>query len=1428
MSEQVPDLSAQQQKPFVLRGSLVRTVVIALMVFSIIPAIIIGGISYIRFRNSIQTQTQTQLSSISQTYSYQADQMVAEQQSVADEVVNSALMRTYITSLLNGSGDKNYNLALYSLNKLLTDTVDTASDVGVRQFDVVDGLGNVLLSSESTRIGKPFSGTDFVKSLNGSTQTVMTYNPNEALAEKIALVTTQTYTAGSEETKLTLFEYASPSLLQTLLTNPQSIFSYAHVFYITTDGQIVSINPVMQSPAVVEITPEFKATLTKLVAESNYGQNYTYVNASNNEVFSFIKKMNSFNGTYVFEVPTSSVFSQLQPLLSFMLILLAATLLVVGLIAFFATRQMVNPLVDLSNKARRYANGDFSQKASVTRSDEIGLLANSFNNMVEQLTTFYQNLETRVATRTEGLRTSLEIGQQAVASATHNEIFQKTVEQITEKLGYTYASIYSIDATGKSMRLVADSSKVSEGLPERNLLLPVDNASLVGWVARNNETRLSQDITNERPKMKPESRLASAHSDFAIPILLNGKPTAVLNIQTEAVNGFDVESIPSFLIITRQIEAGLQNIALLESTQTNYQETILLYQATREIIQARSKEELYLSFTNLFRQTDLAAFLLDVTQEDVKIVKIGDAQSTPLDDAILGTAIPFAKALTKLTSEGTEITTNFQYLTDFSNLNAHFGRRGCSSNAVIPIFEGKELTHLLAIGARSEDPLTAAQVQPYINLAGSIGAAIERIQYMERLDTDAQRFELLKNIAEIATRKESENTFAAIHEKINTIIGEGFGLAIAINDSEHSQIEIPYFFDDELIEVEKYDYSSDLLTNIIRSRQSVMIADAILSGQRIIESATFQRTARSVVGVPLFNGPQVLGAFIVFDLNNANRFDQASLTMVELVGSQIAAVINEEQLLQKLTVTRANLDRQQFLLTSILENLPSRVAVKDQNNQFVTVSRAFAQYVGYNQEKDLLGKPDTFSYSTESPETSATTDAEVLATQRPILKVQEQWQKPTGDVEWVMTSKMPLNSPDGSLHGLLSIYEDVTGMVTAENLARRRADQLLTASEIARESSSGAMDIGDTLARSVELIKERFGFYHASIFLIDPLGKFAVLRESTGDAGAQLKARAHKLAVGSASIVGQATGKGEPVVIGDVTKEANYYANPLLPETRSELAIPMKIGDAILGALDVQSTKYNAFSLDDINILQVLADQVAVAVQNAELFTNTIETLSRHRLLHRITDVNVQANTVEDAIRAAIETLHSSLPDERVAYLSNVDNSALLVQASAGYPSSDIGASKYQFGQGLIGKAAQTRKPVMVPEVQADPAFYPISVDSNSVMAIPVSFSDRLIGVINVESTQIAHFDDNDVDFVTTLANNLASIISNIELVDQVRSQVERQQKLFEITDKIRRSVDIETIMKTSVTEIASAMNIRKASIEINPRFQGEAQKEQE
>ena len=212
---------------------------------------------------------------------------------------------------------------------------------------------------------------------------------------------------------------------------------------------------------------------------------------------------------------------------------------------------------------------------------------------------------------------------------------------------------------------------------------------------------------------------------------------------------------------------------------------------------------------------------------------------------------------------------------------------------------------------------------------------------------------------------------------------------------------------------------------------------------------------------------------------------------------------------------------------------------------------------------------------------------------------------------------------------------------------RNQINKVQAAAEIARDISS-ALNLDELLLKAVNLIRERFNFYHASIFLIDPSEKNAIIRESTGEAGAQLKRVGHKLAVGSKSIVGFVSGQGEPLVVNDVLKDATHLPNPMLPDTRAEAAIPLKIGERILGVLDVQSTIPYSFSPSDINTLQILADQLATAVNNTELFAETQEHLSQHRLLHHITTSAASGTTLEEALTSAVEGLQVTLGGDRV------------------------------------------------------------------------------------------------------------------------------------------------------------------------------------
>lgn len=184
---------------------------------------------------------------------------------------------------------------------------------------------------------------------------------------------------------------------------------------------------------------------------------------------------------------------------------------------------------------------------------------------------------------------------------------------------------------------------------------------------------------------------------------------------------------------------------------------------------------------------------------------------------------------------------------------------------------------------------------------------------------------------------------------------------------------------------------------------------------------------------------------------------------------------------------------------------------------------------------------------------------------------------------------------NGMSSELRGLYHDLERKVEA------RTQQLAAAAEVGRAATS-ILSTDELLRRAVDLIRDRFGYYHVSVFLLDEAGENAVLQEATGEVGAQLKARHHQLAVGSHSLIGWVTANRKPRITLDVGEDAVYFQNELLPDTRSEAALPLRVGDRLIGALDVQSRALNAFNQADIEVLQVLADQLATAIENGRLF----------------------------------------------------------------------------------------------------------------------------------------------------------------------------------------------------------------------------------
>ena len=187
----------------------------------------------------------------------------------------------------------------------------------------------------------------------------------------------------------------------------------------------------------------------------------------------------------------------------------------------------------------------------------------------------------------------------------------------------------------------------------------------------------------------------------------------------------------------------------------------------------------------------------------------------------------------------------------------------------------------------------------------------------------------------------------------------------------------------------------------------------------------------------------------------------------------------------------------------------------------------------------------------------------------------------------------------------------------AERILQRQNEYMTAAAEVGRLVTS-TLDMDILFRRAVNLLCEHFGYYHASIFINEEAGLNTVVRESTGEAGREMKEREHALEVGSKSVVGTATGTGEPFVLNDVRDNPNHRPNPLLPNTRAEAAIPLKIGRRIIGALDLQATEVNAFTDEDVIVLQLLADQFATAIDNARSYKLAQDAFTEMRELDKL------------------------------------------------------------------------------------------------------------------------------------------------------------------------------------------------------------------
>lgn len=241
-----------------------------------------------------------------------------------------------------------------------------------------------------------------------------------------------------------------------------------------------------------------------------------------------------------------------------------------------------------------------------------------------------------------------------------------------------------------------------------------------------------------------------------------------------------------------------------------------------------------------------------------------------------------------------------------------------------------------------------------------------------------------------------------------------------------------------------------------------------------------------------------------------------------------------------------------------------------------------------------------------------------MKTGQPVIR--RQWMVPsttTGEVVWLSESKLPIRDESSEIIGLIGLGRDITARKEAQLLSEKLSHQLDTAVQVAR-IASGILEPYELTQQIVNLVRDRFNFYYVGLFLVDQVqrinftpGEVAVLRVATGEAGQKLLNQGHRLKAGSDSMLGQCIATGKHHIAQNIESESKWFANPLLPDTRAEMVLPLVSRQQIIGVLDTQSTIESAFTEQDLSVFEVLASQLAISIQNAFLFQGLDEELKK-------------------------------------------------------------------------------------------------------------------------------------------------------------------------------------------------------------------------
>jgi GAF domain-containing protein len=335
-----------------------------------------------------------------------------------------------------------------------------------------------------------------------------------------------------------------------------------------------------------------------------------------------------------------------------------------------------------------------------------------------------------------------------------------------------------------------------------------------------------------------------------------------------------------------------------------------------------------------------------------------------------------------------------------------------------------------------------------------------------------------------------------------------------------------------------------------------------------------------------------------------------------------------------------------------------------------------------------------------------------------------------------------------------------------------RATQLRAAADVGKAASS-VRNLSELLQQTTKLINERFKYYHVGIFLLDERKEYAILSASNSEGGKRMLEKKHRLRVDEKSIVGYVSQNLTARIALDVGQDAVYFDNPDLPGTRSEMALPLVASGQILGVLDVQSTEQSAFSDEDVVALQILADQITIAIQNANLFSETEKALQASR------------EVFGDVSREAWKKVLRNQP--RIGYIATPSGTAQM--------------------------SAETLEPNLAKSFNTGNVI--TNVDGLT-LTVPIKVRGQVIGGIRLKKSDISDaWNQDETNLALTLSDQLSGALESARLYRESQQRAVRETLVSDISARISAASRVDAILRETVQELGQTFGNATVSFQV-------------